>query len=316
MTDTISQDEFYQQKAELKYVVTLPHVVNDHCLDHDMLQRFSLCFDGVALSYAYFEGKQNDDWVLEWLFPAGVSHKNLDAGLRDAMSAVFGVVDQSTYHTAIMDIPDVNWLEESYKQFQPFMIGDFYIYGQHYDGDLPGDKMLLQIDAATAFGSGEHETTAGCLDALLFLRDRGVLLKRILDMGCGSGILSIAAHRVWHTGVLAVDIDPESVVVTDRHATANGVSNHVDAHQGDGFSADIVQNSAPYDLIIANILAGPLQDMAADMCKVTQAQGYVLLSGMLNEQADKVLEAYTEHDMSLACHIRKEKWSALLLQKS
>lgn len=240
------------------------------------------------------------DWIVTWLMDGEPDQGELMALLPGLPWYVEKVAD-------------VNWLAHSYRQFQPFSIGAFFIYGSHYDGALPPDKMPLQIDAATAFGSGEHGTTAGCLRALLSLKGEGFAPRTVLDMGTGSGILAIAARRLWDVPVLATDIDEESVIVAARHAQMNGIDD-MTCLAGDGFAVPQVRDGAPYDLIIANILAGPLIAMAADLCAVLR--GKVVLSGMLEEQADEVRSAYEARGCRLVSAFPQAPWTTLLLEKS
>lgn len=217
----------------------------------------------------------------------------------------------------IEEIAEKNWLLESYKQFPPFPVGNFFVYGSHYEGDILDGQIGLQIDAATAFGSGEHGTTKGCLLALQDLKDQGVCPWNVLDMGCGSGILAIAAWKLWRTPIMAVDIEEESAIVTRRHCAANDIKigkASLTCLQGDGFTTEAVQTRKPFDLIIANILAGPLKDMAVDLKAVLDINGFVILSGMLNEQADDVLESYAALGLSLKQRYDLDEWSTLVLQ--
>lgn len=216
----------------------------------------------------------------------------------------------------IEPVPEIDWLAHSYQQFPPFSVGPFFIYGSHYDGDVPEGLMGLQIDAATAFGSGEHGTTAGCLQAMLDLKGQGLCPWHVLDMGTGSGILAIAAWKLWKTPIIAVDNDPESVRVTERHREANKVPEGATALTcavGEGFAAEIAVEKKPYELIIANILAGPLKEMAGDMKPLLDDNGYVILSGILNEQAESVTEAYTALGLTLKKRYEIGEWSTLVL---
>ena len=216
-------------------------------------------------------------------------------------------------------VPETNWLAHSYKQFQPFSVGPFFIYGSHHEGAPPPGLTGLQIDAATAFGSGEHGTTAGCLEALVHLRDEGAAPEKILDMGTGSGILAIAAWKLWRCPVLAVDIDPESVLVAQRHRAMNDIPAEAGGMiclEADGFAEEKVQRAGPWDLVIANILAAPLKDMAADLCAALASRGYAVLSGMLREQADDVLAAYAARGAVLARRIDRGEWATLVLRKT
>lgn len=212
--------------------------------------------------------------------------------------------------------PDEDWLLHVHRHFPPLSIGRFFIYGSHYDGDIPHGTLSLRIDAATAFGSGEHETTRGCLLALQDLYDGGFKPARILDMGCGSGILALAALKLWpEAAALCIDIDPESVVVTHRHAQLNGLGNGVTAEAGDGYAAPRVDAMAPYDLILANILAGPLIDMAPELARVLAPSGYAVLSGLLARQEDEVAKAHLAAGLAATRSLPVGDWRALVFQK-
>ncbi len=217
----------------------------------------------------------------------------------------------------IEPVADTNWLEHSYQQFPPFKIGNFFIYGSHYKDKIPAKMHGLQIDAATAFGSGEHGTTKGCLEMLIRMKEMGIKPKNILDMGTGSGILALGAYRLWKKPVLAVDNDPESVRVSCRHRGMNKIpagSAGVACACGDGYKTRKVKQLSPFDLVIANILAGPLIDMAPELAGVLKPKGYVILSGLLRDQEKSVLAAHKEFGMKKIARIVHEDWCALLLQ--
>lgn len=214
-------------------------------------------------------------------------------------------------------VGDTNWLEQSYRQFPPFKISNFFIHGSHYKDKIPAKTLGLQIDAATAFGSGEHGTTKGCLEMLARMKDMGIKPKHILDMGTGSGILAIGAYRLWKKPVLAVDNDPESVRVSCRHRTMNKIpagENGLSCACGDGYKTRKVKQLKPFDLVIANILAGPLIDMAPELAGVLKSKGYVILSGLLRDQEKAVLEAHKKHGMKKIARIVHDDWCAILLQ--
>jgi ribosomal protein L11 methyltransferase len=200
-----------------------------------------------------------------------------------------------------------------HDNFPPIHTGAFFVYGSHYKDPVPAGLIPLKIDAATAFGSGEHETTRGCLLALEYLRDNK--FKNGLDMGCGSGILAIAMTKLWpQIKVTAVDIDPESVVVTKRHSMMNNVSNiHVEA--GDGYRTPVVGKNAPYDIVTANILANPLIAMAPDLAAALTPGGYAVLSGLLRRQREDVVTAHTKQGLSLIKTTEMGEWQTLILKK-
>lgn len=266
--------------------------------------------------------EQNDDsrpWILESISTDKPSYAEF-SGRLELLCKVYGLppfsLQRKDWH--VEGVPDINWLEHSYKQFPPFSIGPFFIYGAHYKGAVPREKMALQIDAAAAFGSGEHATTAGCLQAMLALKAEGVCPWNVLDMGTGSGILAIAAWKLWHTPVLAVDNDEEAVRVAKNHVRANNVpaASSVTCIVGDGFHTAAVQNKKPFDLITANILAGTLIEMAEDLKAVCDEGGYVILSGILKEQVIYVLSVYEALGFEEKKRIDIEDWSTLILYNS
>jgi ribosomal protein L11 methyltransferase len=212
-------------------------------------------------------------------------------------------------------LPETDWLQHVHENFPPVIIGKFFIYGSHYTGTAPQGLIPLQIDAATAFGSGEHETTRGCIESMEFLASQGKSFKNILDMGCGSGILAIAARKLWpDTSLTAVDIDPESVIVTERHAKMNNVAG-MQVEAGDGYKSPVAGKNAPYDMIVSNILAGPLVEMAPELDAVLSPGGYCILSGLLARQEKEVIQAHEAEGLKLTESRALGDWRALTLQK-
>lgn len=264
------------------------------------------------------QGSHLGPWNVTWIFDdhAPLTEKSLAARLESAAEIL--AIDTGAITCEITPInPDTNWLEESYRAFPPFSVGPFFIYGSHYDQSPPEGQIALQIDAATAFGSGEHGTTKGCLQAMLDLKAAGICPWNVLDMGTGSGILAIAAWKLWKTPIAAIDIDPESIAVTQRHGQSNGVKiggSALSLEAGDGFNTDLCQKKKPYELVIANILAGPLIDMSKDLAAVMDENSYVILSGMLNEQAEDVLAAYKTQGLKQFKRYDIGDWTTLVLR--
>lgn len=251
--------------------------------------------------------KNKNGWDIQWL----VDYKPKPAKLSKQLKVAANKIK-------IEPVADTNWLELSYQQFPPFKISDFFIYGSHYKDKIPAKTLPLQIDAATAFGSGEHGTTKGCLEVLAKMKHDGIKPKHILDMGTGSGILAIGAYRLWNKPVLAVDNDPESVKVTQRHRKMNDIpagEKGLTAACGDGYKTRKVKQSKKFDLVIANILAGPLIDMAPELDEVITPKGYVVLSGLLKTQEKAVLDAHKKFGMKKIARVTHDEWCALLLQK-
>ena len=270
---------------------------------------------------AHIAKKLNDrpgaPWHLEWYSDEALG-QDLVIGRLSIQAEILGLSIPDFQTLKSSEVEEQDWLQQVYEELKPFSIGPFFIYGSHYDGDVPEGQMGIQMDAATAFGSGDHGTTKGCLRAMLDLKGKGICPWNVLDMGCGSGILSIAAWKLWQTPILAVDIDEEAVRVTDKYADLNMVqkgSGGLMSAAGPGFDTPEVGKRAPYDLVLANILAGPLIDMAPDLAVICDDLGYVVLSGMLKEQANDVIQAYEAAGLTLKDRIDIGKWSTLLLQK-
>ncbi len=213
-------------------------------------------------------------------------------------------------------LPEKDWLRHVHENFPPIATERFFIYGSHYAGEKPENLIPLQIDAATAFGSGEHETTRGCLDALVWLKEQGHAFKNGLDMGCGSGILAIAMTQLWpKIKVAAVDIDPESVTVTVRHAALNAATAHIAAAAGDGYATPLAGQNAPYDVVTANILANPLMEMAPALVKALEKGGMAVLSGLLLRQKEEVAAAHEKLGLTRVHEETVRGWCALVFQK-
>lgn len=261
--------------------------------------------------------KDQNAWILELFSQDIFDPELLNSALITGADLYSLNIDNVSW--MIGDVPETDWLAQSYRQFPAFSVGPFFIYGSHHDGDVPDGLIGLQIDAATAFGSGEHGTTKGCLLAMLDLKARGVCPWNVVDMGTGSGILGIAAWKLWKTPVLAVDNDKEAVRVADHHRSINNVpsgSTGVLCKHSEGFSTDIVQEKKPFDMIIANILAGPLKEMAGDLAAASDENGYVVLSGILNTQADDVIDVYEKQGFTVKNRYEIAEWSTLVLHNA
>lgn len=209
-----------------------------------------------------------------------------------------------------------NWLKENIIRFAPFEIGDFMIYGIHETACPPTAKIPVQVYAATAFGS-EHQTTKMCLQAISELRRDFPAPQKILDMGTGSGILSIAAAKIWQyqPQIIAADIDGEAVIVTENNAVTNNTEKNMRVILSDGYQNPIISENAPYNLIFANILANPLKAMSAAAYQNLAAKGCYLISGFIDNQEEDIIEHHRQAGFSLLKTYRMENWRAALLQK-
>ncbi len=212
-------------------------------------------------------------------------------------------------------LPDIDWLQHVYETLKPIEAGRFFVHGSHIKENIPEDRVAIVIEAASGFGTGEHPTTKGCLLVLdkYFTTEKP---RRILDMGCGSGILSIAAALVLPKtdAILGVDIHAESVRVSIAHAAANQVSERITYVHGDGFHASEVSRDAPFDLVLANILAQPLIEMASAMNDVGRRD--VILSGFTTEQSPYVEAPYLKLGFAVQDQIIIDGWVAVWLRKN
>lgn len=209
-------------------------------------------------------------------------------------------------------IPSTDWLYRTAQSFPPQRIGRFWIHGSHVTEAPPEGAVPIRLDAGQAFGSGEHESTRGCLRALDRLAGRR-RLKRVLDLGCGAGILAIAAAKCWPARVLAADNDPVAVAVARENAARNGVDARVRCLQSDGYGSAVLRGAGPFDLILANILADPLCAMARGTAHNLAPGGTAVLSGLLERQAGRVLAAHRPWGLRLREQIGQGPWVTLVL---
>ncbi|MEX0285024.1 MAG: 50S ribosomal protein L11 methyltransferase [Paracoccaceae bacterium] len=193
---------------------------------------------------------------------------------------------------AVSEVPDTDWVAHVRRELAPVEAGRFYVYGSHDKDTVPEGVEPLLIEAAMAFGTGHHGTTLGCLRALDRLVEAGASPRSVVDVGCGTAVLAMAAARIWPGEMLASDIDPVAVEVADTNVTANGLTGRVRCLEAAGFDHPDLAGSAPYDLIFANILKGPLVALAPELVGALAPGGHAILSGILNEQADNVAEVY------------------------
>jgi len=215
----------------------------------------------------------------------------------------------------VSEIPDQDWVAKVRRELAPVEAGRFFVYGSHDADKVPDDKVALLIEAAMAFGTGHHGTTLGCLRALDALIDAGEAPHNIVDIGCGTAVLAMAAAHVCPNPVLASDIDPVAVEVAQANVVANNLVDRVTCLVAAGFDAPALAEAAPFDLIFANILKGPLIGMARDMSEATESGGHVILSGILNEQADEVVSVYSGLGYSLRSRDEIVDWTTLTFSK-
>jgi len=189
------------------------------------------------------------------------------------------------------------------------------VHGAHDRERVPPNKLGIEIEAALAFGTGHHGTTRGCLlllDAVL----KAHRPRRVLDLGTGTGVLAIAAAKALRHRVLASDIDPLAARTAHQNARLNGVGDFVQTICATGFAAPQFADRGPFDLVLANILANPLRQMATPMARHLAPSALVILSGLLPHQAESVIAAYRARGLVLVRHLLVEGWSSLLLRNA
>lgn len=215
----------------------------------------------------------------------------------------------------ISEVPETDWVAHVKRELTPVSAGRFFVYGSHDADKVPDDARPLLIEAAMAFGTGHHGTTQGCLRALDRLVDAGAPHRSVVDIGCGTAVLAMAAARIWPGVMLASDIDPVAVDVARVNVAANDLDGRVRCIEATGLDHPDLAAAAPFDLVLANILKGPLIDLAPAMTAALAGGGHAILSGLLNEQADEVIEVYTRTGNSLVQAERNGDWTTLTFQK-
>jgi ribosomal protein L11 methyltransferase len=208
-----------------------------------------------------------------------------------------------------------DWVKATLEELVPVRAGRFIVHGRHDRSKVPPNKLGIEIEAALAFGTGHHGTTRGCLlllDSVL----KAYVPRRVLDLGTGTGVLAISAAKALHGDVLASDIDPLSVRVARDNARLNVTGDRVETIRATGFSAPQFAARGPFDLVLANILANPLRQMATPMARHLAPSALVILSGLLPSQAQGVIAAYRARGLVLVRHLEVEGWSSLLMQRA
>lgn len=215
----------------------------------------------------------------------------------------------------ITQLPDEDWVSKSQAGLPPVEAGRFWLFGTHDKDNIPPSVPFpIEINAGLAFGTGHHGTTKGCLLIFDGLLSSGFDPDKVLDLGCGAGVLAIAAAKALNRDIVATDIDPDAVDVTSENAAVNDVSQHIKSYQAEGFDSPYLKDQQ-FDLIFANILAGPLMGLAPDIANALAPGGKVILSGILDEQAEIVMDAFTKKGLKVFPQPSLFGWTSLLGQK-
>lgn len=274
--------------------------LSDFCgIDPPTLSRFEKPNSDLWQIDVFFDGRPTDKFVKELLDKAGLLQ----------WRHTFGPVE------------DRDWVSESQKLLAPVQAGRFFVFGAHDADKADANLVNLQVDAGQAFGTGKHETTAACL-TLLDALGSDISPGKFLDLGTGSGVLALAANKLWPAASgTATDIDPIATDVAVENASINKVPIRefkpgilgVAFKTADGLDDAELQSEAPYDVIIANILAGPLVAMASDIVAALAPGGVLILSGLLITQQSEVMQAYQDQGLQLIKSEESGEWSALQL---
>ena len=215
----------------------------------------------------------------------------------------------------ISELPQIDWVSKVQRSLKPVVAGRFFVYGSHDSDKVPPDCEPLLIEASMAFGTGHHGTTKGCLLALEQLITDGFKAKNVIDVGCGTAVLAMAAARIFSANVIASDIDSVAHSVAKMNILANGLDRNIQCFEASGFAHEQIKTKNPFDLIFANILLAPLLAIATDISKYSLSGGYVVLSGILSEQAELVVNKYTGVGFSLSNQIQIGEWVTIIFRK-
>lgn len=282
-------------------------------LGNGPVEEFIDILDPDAAGLSVFETELDNPaagWTITALYRAAPDAAQLSAKLALA-AASLGIEEPSV---ELAPLAPADWLAQAYAGFPARTIGRFHVHGSHLPGPA-GGLLGLRIDAATAFGSGEHPTTEGCLLALSDLAKSRPHIGRALDMGTGSGILAIAAAKLFRSSrIAAVDIDAESAKVAAANARLNRVASRIRVAQGNGYASPLAARGAQFDLIIANILARPLVRMAPSLGRRLKPGGTAILSGLLRRQEPAVMSAHRAAGLRLVARIPIGEWHTLIMR--
>ena len=216
---------------------------------------------------------------------------------------------------AVSEVPDKDWVAEVRRELAPIRAGRFYLYGSHDADSVPEGCVPMLIEAAMAFGTGHHGTTQGCLTALDAIANDGFMPKNVADIGCGTAVLAMGAAKVWDVPMIASDIDEVATDTAVANLSCNDLDGRVEVVTCAGFDHPRLRKEAPFDLILANILKGPLIALSSDMGASCAKNGYAILSGILNRQADDVSESYQNNGFVEKDRLVIGEWTTLTLQK-
>jgi len=260
----------------------------------------------LTLSTSAYEDKKD-----EWIFEANCDGPpDIEKFCEIALETLGGKVQFSAEKID----PEIDWIARSLKDLKPVTAGGFYIYASHNEEKPPKGTIPILIEAAQAFGTGHHQTTSGCLMAIYKVLKTSTPQKTI-DIGTGTGVLAIALSKRLQRQIIASDIDPVAIKTTSDNAELNNVKKWIKPILAEGLNNSEIVDNGPYDLIVANILAAPLVEMAPKIAEMANKGASIILSGILTTQAEKIITACAEQQIALDQRIILGEWSTLVFEK-
>jgi len=300
--------------AGVTWKVTLPCTrAEAESLEGD-ISHFALLDAPPVLMTSEADPSNPDDWRFDAYFDSR-------PGADDLASLKSLAPSSGNTPPLVEQIPEADWVTLSQAGLEPIQAGRFFVHTPAYRDSIPRHAVALEIDAGRAFGTGQHETTTGCLLALDRLRATGGNFGNIVDLGTGTGLLAFAALRLWPAAkVAASDIDPVAIEVAAENAAINGIKlgrarGQIELAVAAGLGHGRLKARAPYDLIIANILAGPLIALAPSVAAALEPGGRLILAGLLDHQADKVAAAYRRQGLMMGFRVERGEWPTLVMRK-
>jgi ribosomal protein L11 methyltransferase len=276
---------------------------------HSVAHSISEALDTFSFSTSLFEDEQDQNiWHVKVLTDSKPVLDELEQLIHTICAAVPTI--------KIEEVPEKDWIAENQRSFEPRTIGQFYVHDTYHQDDLPHDKIGLQIDASTAFGTGHHGTTQGCLEALQTLHQDGYKFKNVIDIGTGTGILAIGCAKLFEIRVLATDNDPEAIHKAEENIQLNDCQSQVKLFIADGLTDPVIISQQSFDLVIANILANTLIDLAPHIADGTCPGSVLILSGLLQAQAENVASVYLTYGFTLKQMILHDEWMTLVLSSN
>ena len=274
------------------------------------IEIFEAAFEEISIATASFEIETTLRWRFTVYVPKEVPRGELEKKLQstESYAGLFLLVK------TIRPVAARDWVAEYQKDMRPIKVGSYYISGSHVSDPTPLGCVSVKIDAGLAFGTGSHETTQSCLEAMEEICG-DQLPVNTLDLGTGSGILAIALAKRHKVPVFASDQDHVAIRVAQENAALNGVGKYIKFFKSDGFQNPELLSNAPFELIIANIVSKPLISLAEDIANATSTNGKVVLSGILVSQAEVVIDTFRDRGLVLMKKITKADWETVVLKR-